>query len=209
MPSPQTAPVDKSAKVTRPAPTHNHEGIPYLFGCQACRQEDLERSRINNPTIPQEMLEFTTFLVPIEDYEEQVCREYLRLKYPDAPWIGSTFDVSNLMGLAADEREQLVIIRRAGLNGKGPGPGSKPVYNSENIWVRNDPVPVETYLNEVVESRPINIRASLEVVKPSRFVKSHLDKQRFVEQASSAAYPAMLQMPRHKDDVLMTLRARS
>lgn len=158
--------------LTKPAPQHKHtSGQTYLFTCPACRAEDKARSAENFVNIPDSELERTTFMVPGNDSDGNICRAYLAVKYPEAPYITSSLNLATLGGW--EEGEQIVVLRRDTWP-KQPLPGLKRMKDEEGKW-ETQQVPHETFICDVVEMAPLMVRQVLIHTKADRFVKAKLD----------------------------------
>lgn len=196
MPSPQSAaqlPPQKP-RVLEHKHTNNEN---YVFTCKACRAADAERSKLDVRAIPEDDLVRTTFLIPDSDYDNQVCRAYLMHKYPDATYIGSSLNTSIIGGWP--EGEQIVVVRRDTYP-KPVGPGSRREKDVEDKWqyVGIDP---ETYVHEVVEMAPIDIKATIIETKPDRFTKAKLNKAPLLRRlAELMPLPYRIDIPRSLGD---------
>lgn len=202
--TPSTTPDKKAAAMPEsvPAPKlkHKHTGDEdYQNTCKACRAADAERSRPGYCNIPEVDLDRTTFLVPETPYDAAVCRAYLTEKYPDARYIGSSIDLAKLGGWG--DGEQIVIVRRDSWP-KMPGVGSKREKDVEGKW-EYMMVPPETYVSEVVESEPIDVKKTIELTKADRFTKSQLNIKPLLKRLSELMpLPYRIDLPRHEDDTV-------
>jgi hypothetical protein len=180
---------------------HKHgSGETYLFSCKACRQEDEKRSKLDNKQVQYEDMERVTFLVP-PGYDGDICRAYLQEKYPDAVYIGSSLDLSQLPGWAENE---CVIVCRRDTWPKQPGPGYERTKDKEDKWVTAE-VPASTYIADVVEMAPLYVKQCLVYTqKANRFEKAKLDIGGFIRRiAELFPVPYRPDMPRHEKDTVM------
>lgn len=189
-----------------PTPTphklvHKHPGGQnYLNTCKACRADDAARSAPDVRAVREDDIARTTFLIPETPYDNSICRAYLAEKYPEAGYIHHKLDLAKLGGWA--EGEQIVVVRRDTWP-KQPGPGQTREKDEEGKWQYNA-VPPETYLNEIVEMAPIDVRATMVVTKADRFTKSALDiKPLIARLAELMCLPYRIDMPRDDNDTEM------
>lgn len=180
---------------------HKHTGDEtYQNTCKACRAADAERSRPGYCNVPEDKLVCTTFLIPDAQYDGNVCRAYITEKYPDAVYIGASLDIGKLAGY--DENEQIVVVRRDTWP-RLPGVGITRAKDVEGKWEYTDVDPA-TYISEVVESAPINIRQAITISKADRFTKSQLDLRPLLRRlAEQMPPPYRIDLPRHKDDSVL------
>lgn len=197
--TPSSTPV-ANALHTPPTIKHRHTNSEhYQNTCRACRMADAERSRPGYCAIAEKDLGRTTFLVPDTPYDALVCRAYLTEKYPDARYIGSSLDLGKLGGWA--EGEQIVVVRRDTWP-KPHGVGSKREKDVEDKW-EYIMVPPETYIPEVVESEPVDVKRTIELTQADRFTKSQLDIRPLLQRLSELMpLPYRIDLPRHPNDTV-------
>lgn len=191
--------------IERPAPLHRHpNNARYCFTCLACRAEDKARSGLNNPpqfTTPEE-LEQVIFLIPESDHDRSIVLEYINQRYPGAPYVSSQIDVSGFTGWG--DGEVIVAIRRDTWP-RPPRPGSKLGKDEIGNWAQV-PVPIETFLDDIVEMAPIEPRKELIIDKATRFRKGSLDRSALYDRLSEVFPPPYrIDLPRHKDDTIMRI----
>lgn len=192
----QTTPTTPTPSVPKHRHTNNEH---YQNTCKACRMADAERSRPGFCSITDKDLERTTFLVPDTAYDALVCRAYLAEKYPDARYIGSSIDLGKLGGWA--DGEQIVVVRRDTWP-KQHGVGSKRQKDVEDKWEYIE-VPPETYISEVVESAPLDVKRTIQLTDADRFTKSQLDIRPLIARLSELMpLPYRIDMPRHPNDTV-------
>lgn len=201
--TPSTMPTANALHMPASVPqklVHKHAGDEhYQQTCKACRAADAERSRPGFCALSDADLERTTFLIPEMPYDALVCRAYLTEKYPEARYIGSSIDLAKLGGWA--DGEQIVIVRRDTWP-RPPGPGQKREKDVEGKW-EYLPIPVETFVSEVVESAAIDVKKTIQLTAADRFTKSQLDIRPLLARLSELmAQPYRIDLPRHPNDTV-------
>lgn len=176
----------------------------YKFDCPRCVWEDEKRMN-EPPTLTEEELETTLFLVPEPKYDIDVCRAYVAKRYPGKRNVTSSFNAERLSYVRA---AQIVVISRRGANGQPVGPGSKRQKDEEGKFV-DFPVPPETYLNEVVESAPIVVAECMDVIAATMLSEGSVDMRELVARLHEHTVPYRIALPTHKDDKLYIMRGSS
>lgn len=187
------------ASVTKLKHKHTNDEF-YQNTCKACRAADAERSRPGFCSIALDDLPRTTFLIPDLQYDGAVCRAYLFEKYPDSVYVGSSLDLGKIGGWA--EGEQLVVVRRD-VWPKLPGVGQTRTKDVEGKWeyIEVDPA---TYIPEVIESAPIDVRKTIAISKADRFTKSQLDIRPLIARLSEQMpAPYRIDLPRADADTVL------
>ena len=196
MPSAQATP---SAR----APEHKHpSGQRYFAACKVCRAEDAARSGIDKRTFSDADLEHVTFIIPEDEYDNLVCRDYLLEKYPDALFVGSSLDLAKLPGFP--DEEVIVVVKRVNKPGKELGARFRRAKDAEEKWI-TEQVATSTYFDEVVESEPIPIKRTMVLHKADRFTKSQTDLRPLIQRLEEVMYPWRPDMPRHRDDTVLRM----
>jgi hypothetical protein len=195
---PQTATVP--APPPRSKLKHEHgNGQTYLFTCEACREDDKARSAPDYKQFDGDDLERVTFLVP-PDYDGEVCRAYLRQKYPRARYIVSSLNRDQLAGW--QDGEVIVIVRRDCYPDE-PRPATERAVDKEGKWVTQKVAPL-TYVADVVECEALDVRKGLVYPRHTRFEKGKIDDLPLLTRmAEQMAPPYRLDLPKHKNDVVM------
>jgi hypothetical protein len=180
---------------------HRHTSH-YLHTCKACREADKARSASDKRALNDADLAHTTFLLPEDQYDNQVCREYLRLKYPDHDHQFLTSSI-NLEMLTGWEREDTIVVVRRVAPPHGFGPRYKRQKDEENKWADVEVHP-STYVGEVVESAPLLVDELVTRPKANRYVKASIDYRPLIERLTELLVPTYrVDMPREKNDSLM------
>lgn len=175
----------------------------YIFNCKACIWED--RKRMNSPS---ELMDLGTvlFLVPESDYDQQVCRAYLERRYPEQQLsISATFHAERLSFVPG---ARIVVVTRRARMGTRPGPRSRKRMDAEGVWQEMDIDPM-TYLEEVIESEPVNVRECIRITDGSMFSDQQVDMSELVTRLCEYAYPYRIVSPVHKDDRMYIMRANT
>lgn len=196
MPQAQTAPSEPKRTAE-----HRHASH-YLHTCKACREADKARSAPDKRALSEADLAHTTFLLPEDSYDNQVCRAYLLSKYPDHDhqFITSMINLDMLTGW---EREDTIVVIRRVAGPQGFGPRIKRQKDEENKWADIE-VPPHTYVPEVVESAPLLVDELVSRPKANRYVKAPIDYMPLVERLTEFLVPTYrVDMPREKNDSLM------
>jgi hypothetical protein len=185
----------------KPKLQHKHPNNEhYLFTCKACRDADAQRSKLDVRALSDDDLVRTTFLVPETDYDNRVCRAYIALKYPDAVYVESKLNTAQFGGWA--DGEQIVVVRRD-THPKPGGPGSRREKDVEDRW-QYIPIEPETYINEVVESAPVDVKTTMVVTKADRFTKAELNTKPLIARLSELMpLPYRIDLPRDDNDSVL------
>lgn len=171
----------------------------YVFNCKACQWEDRERMKA-----PTEVLDLDSvlFLVPESDYDQKVCRAYVSKRYPEVTSVTDKFHAERLSFVP---NARVVVVTRRAKPGKQLGPRFKRKKDAEDVWQEWEVEP-ETYLDDVVESAPINIRECLHVQPAGMFSDQKLDLSELIARLSEVAYPYRIAIPAHPDDRMYVMR---
>lgn len=169
-----------------------------MFTCPACRAADKLRSAPDFRSISEEDLPNVTFFVPETTYDNQVCRAYLALKYPDAQLISSQINLNSIGGWPTDDK--IVVVRRDVWPRPSPGRSTTREKDEEGKWMYIDVAP-ETYVNEVVESAPIHIHSTMVATAANRFEKAKLDLHPLIRRLGELMpQPYRIDLPRCEKD---------
>lgn len=192
-----------SQPATKPKAHKHPEGAAYWFTCPACRAEDKERSAPDFKQIADDALESTTFMIPMNDYDNQICRAYLLAKYPDAPYITSALNLDTLTGW--EDAETIVVVRRD-VWPKYALPGFKRQKDEEGKF-ETVGVPPETFIGDIVEMAPIYVKRVLAAgggSKANRFAKAKLNHASLMQKFSEyMTHPYRPGLPYDPKDTVM------
>jgi len=194
-----------SATMTRVAVRVIHDRTPtYIFSCKGCIADDKKRMDAP-PTLNEVALDKTLFLIPETEYDQAICRVYLKTRYPEATNIVAQFNAERLSYVKG---AQIVVITRRGKNGGMPGPGTRRQKDAEDVW-KESKIPPETYLDELVESAPILVEECMNVVPANMFSDQDVDMRELIARLSERAYPYRIACPADPRDKLYIMRLNS
>lgn len=193
-------------QATEPKPqklVHQHTADEtYLSTCRACRAADAERSKLDAVNYDEDALEHVTFIVPETQSDQEICKAYIFKKYPQAKYIGSALDLSQVP--AWPDGELIVVVRRD----TWPKPPSSRLVRKKDAEDKWETVqrPDEEMIHECVESAPIDVRKTIVAVKGDRFTKATVDTMPLVRRlAEHMPPPYRIDMPSGKGDTVMRM----
>lgn len=172
----------------KPTPTpkieHRHPvsyRTPVYYGsCRACIIEDEKRSGADKPALyTEEEQQDITFLYPEDSYEGAVCQAYMAKRYPYAPFHNSQLSLLTMLQLPAGNK--IVVLKRTGKPGKPMGKRYKRSQDEEKRWADQEIDPNE-YIDQVVESAPLDIRGALITHEGDRFTRANIEHTEFLDQ---------------------------
>lgn len=176
----------------------------YIFSCKGCIAED--KARMSAPTtLTEEQIEKTLFLIPEGDYDQQVVREYLKIRYPEAQNVVAMFHAERLSYIKG---AQIVVVTRRGKNGGHPGPSWRRQKDVEDVW-KETKIPPETYLDEVVESAPVVVAQCMDVSPANMFSDQQVDMSELVVRLTELAMPYRIAVPADPRDRMYVMRANT
>jgi hypothetical protein len=190
MAQPQQQITQQQAKRAHEHPTNEQ----YWFECRACREADKARTDMKVKQVAEDDYDRTIFLIPDNEFDGQVCREFLLQKYPHAKWITSKIDLQKLGGWGPDD--QVVVIRR------DPWPREcaahwKRMKEDDVVWHEQIPPDSPQFLAEVVEMEAVNVRQCIYISPATRFSKSKPDDSRLIARLTELwPPPYRIDMPR-------------
>lgn len=174
---------------------HEHpNGDHYWYQCRACREADKARSDKKVKQVGEEDYDRTIFLIPDNEFDAAVCREYMREKYPHAKWITSSIDLAKLGGWGSDD--QVIVIRR------DPWPKEcaahfRRMKDDDVVWHEQIPPDSPQFVSEVVEMAVLNVRECIYISPATRFSKSKPDDSNLISRLTELwPLPYRLDMPR-------------
>lgn len=173
----------------------------YKFDCPRCLWDDAKRME-NAPTMDEDELGCTLFLIPESQYDHAVARAYVAKRYPGKRNVAASFHAEKL---AYVRGAQIVVISRRGQPGLPKGPSTKRAKDEEGVWC-DMPVAPETYINECVESAPIVIADCMDVVEATMMTEQTINLDELVARLSEVVAPYRIALPVHKDDKLFVMR---
>lgn len=144
----------------------------------------------------------TTFLIPGNDYDRQICLAYLQAKYGELPYVSDALNLDLLSGWAEDE--QIVCLRRDTWP-KQPRAGFKRMKDEEGKWAeeRLDPA---LYIEDIREMAPLNVRSTMVIEKANRFKKSSTDRGPLIARLEELMpFPYRLDLPKDPKDCVMRI----
>lgn len=172
----------------------------YSVRCKACLAADV--ARMKGPPGKFNM-ETTMFLVPEPDYDGLVARAYLAARYPEAEHVVHQYNAEKL---AYVKDAKVVVITRRGKNGK-TGPRFKRTKDEEGTFY-DAPIPPETYLDEVVESDPVNVSDCVQVTPGTMYAAESADFAELTARIAERATPFRIAPP-NPPDKLFVMRLNS
>lgn len=143
----------------------------YVFNCKACVAEDKAR-REALPTIPDEDLENTVFLIPERDHDSALARLYLSKRYPAE--IVALSDIRPER-MASWPRSQIVVITRRMLPGARALGGKSELRENKKDEMVEVPIPIEFHLPEIFESAPVLVSDCVTANAATMFADSVTD----------------------------------
>lgn len=177
----------------------------YVHSCKACMQEDRARMQAA-PTLTEDDMNRTMFLVPESDYDQKVCRAYIANRYPEAKSIVSQFHAERMSYVKG---AQIVVVTRRALPGRLLGSGYKRMQDEETKGWFDMPVPPETHLHEVVESPAIVVSECMLVKPADMFSEQSIDMTELVARLAERAHPYRIALPADERDRMFVMRLNS
>lgn len=192
--------IDGGRRITR---TQERDRSVYFAGCRLCQLQDRERMQTEPPPID---FERTLFFVPETDYDQQIARAYILHRYgEEAQNIVHAFNAEKLTYVRG---AQIIVVVRRALPGKMLGKREKRIKDEEGKW-DDQPVPPETYLNEIVESAPIIVEDVVRVTKADMYNEGSVDMSELIERLGELVFPNKVQLPADPRDKMYVMRANT
>jgi hypothetical protein len=180
----------------------------YAFNCKVCKTEDAKRMAAA-PTLTDEDIEHTVFLVPERAYDQRVAREYLAKRYPGRE-LFMTADIRPAR-LAMHKSSKIVVVTRRALPGNS-SVGAE-VKKTEDRHGSTIDVPVDPaeYVSEVVESAPVDVSECVSAAQGTMFSDSVVDLSELNAHLCDLALPgyfvAQYKRVVGSDELVFTLRS--
>lgn len=158
----------------------------YQWNCRACNAEDIAR-RESPPTLTDDELKNTLFLIPEHTHDSALARLYLEKRYAK-PELAALCDLRP-QRLATWQGAQIVVIARRPAPGKGRiGDAFRRSEDKHGNTV-DIQIPVEEFLPEIYESKPIVIADCVVASKATMFSESISDVSELQSRLSEFALP--------------------
>lgn len=144
----------------------------------------------------------TVWLVPDIDYDKQVIQKYLAAKYRDIPRDMIQVQV-NMQALPHVPTMQIIVCVRRQKDEFSPlGPSNRVVFDQARQSNRHEPIPPETYIDEVFESEPVRVGEYVKVTPGMIFRPQETDLNPLIDRLCALAAPCRV-TPQCKPDVML------